>query len=267
MSLPTTEFWKVSESGGVARLQLARPTLRNALDAQTIQEGIALVDALGVSETVRVIVLSGEGTHFCAGADLNYMKKMREATEDENIQDAARLGALFHRIATCPKPVVARVHGAAMGGGAGLVAAADVAVAASGTAFAFTEVRLGIIPAVISPYLIRRMGAACLRRAVLTGYRFDANEALRLGLVDAVAGASEAELDEVVESIVADFLVAGPKAVTAAKALLDIVAGMSLENAGGETARRIARIRTTPEAQEGMASFLEKRKPNWVVGS
>ena len=266
MTLPATQYWKVSEDQGAVRLTLARPALRNALDAQTIQEGIALIDALAARDDVRVIVLAGEGTHFCAGADLNYMKQMREATEDQNIADAVKLGTLFHRIATCPKPVVARVHGAAMGGGAGLVAAADVAVATADTAFAFTEVRLGIIPAVISPYLIRRMGAAKMRRAVLTGYRFDAQEALRLGLVDALAP-DEAELDRVVDGIVADFRAAGPKAVTAAKQLLDMVAGMSLENAGGETARRIARIRTTPEAQEGMASFLEKRKPSWVAGS
>lgn len=266
MTLPEAQLWKVAVDKGVARLTLARPALRNALDAQTIQEGIALVDALAAQDDVRVIVLAGEGTHFCAGADLNYMKQMRDATEDQNIADAGRLGALFHRIATCPKPVVARVHGAAVGGGAGLVAAADIAVSTADTVFAFSEVRLGIIPAVISPYLIRRMGAARSRRAILTGYRFDAAEALRLGLVDAVA-ANEADLDRQVDGIVADFLACGPKAVTAAKQLLDMVAGMSLENAGGETARRIARIRTTPEAQEGMASFLEKRKPNWVVGS
>jgi len=255
--------WKQSESRGVVTLSLARPELRNALDEKTISDGIALFDQLAVQEDVRVIVLKGEGTHFCAGADLNYMKKMRDATLDQNEQDAVRLGNLFHRIATCPKPVVTRVHGAAMGGGAGLVAASDIAVAAADCAFAFTEVRLGIIPAVISPYLIRRMGAAKLRRAVLTGYRFDAAEALRLGLVDAVAPA--AELDALVESIVADFLAAGPRAVTAAKQLLDTVAGMSLENAAADTARRIARIRTTPEAQEGMASFLEKRKPQWTA--
>lgn len=267
MTLPATQYWKVAEASGVVRLALARPALRNALDAQTITEGIALFDALSERDDVRVIIVSGEGSHFCAGADLNYMKKMRDATQDENEQDAIRLGNLFHRIASCPRPVVARVHGAAVGGGAGLVAAADIAVAAADTVFAFTEVRLGIIPAVISPYLIRRMGAARLRRAVLTGYRFDATEALRLGLIDAVTPAGAGELDRVVDGIAADFLVAGPKAVTAAKQLLDMVSVMTLENAGGDAARRIARIRCTPEAQEGMASFLEKRKPSWMAES
>jgi methylglutaconyl-CoA hydratase len=248
------------------RLSLAPPQLRNALDAETIHEGIALFDALGARDDVRVIILRGEGTHFCAGADLNYMTKMRDATMDENEQDAVRLGNLFHRIASCPKPVVARVHGAAMGGGAGLVAAADIAVASVDCVFAFTEVRLGIIPAVISPYLIRRMGPALLRRAVLTGYRFDAAEALRLGLIDAVAPLPAEQLDGLVDEIAGDLLAAGPKAVSAAKSLLDTVAGMSIENAVADTARRIARIRCTPEAQEGMQSFLDKRKPNWVVG-
>jgi methylglutaconyl-CoA hydratase len=262
-----SQNWLVTEKKSVVTLSLARPELRNALDEKTIIEGIALFDQLSTRDDVRVIVLKGEGTHFCAGADLNYMKKMRDATLDENEQDAVRLGNLFHRIATCPKPVVARVHGAAVGGGAGLLAAADIAVAAENTVFAFSEVRLGIIPAVISPYLIRRMGPAKLRRAVLTGYRFDAAEALRLGLIDAIAPLPLADLDKMVDDIVDDFLAAGPKAVSAAKLLLDTVTGMSLENAGPETARRIARIRTTPEAQEGMASFLEKRKPNWVAGS
>lgn len=267
MTQPPHQNWSVSEARGVVRLSLARPELRNALEAQTIQEGIALFDWVSARDDVRVVVLRGEGTHFCAGADLNYMKKMRDASLEENEQDAVKLGNLFHRIAQCPKPVVARVHGAAMGGGAGLVAAADIAVASEDTLFAFTEVRLGIIPAVISPYLIRRMGAAKLRRAVLTGYRFDAAEALRLGLVDAVAPLPLSELDRMVDDIAADLMVAGPKAVTAAKQLLDTVAGMSVENAAAETARRIARIRCTPEAQEGMASFLEKRKPDWVGGA
>jgi methylglutaconyl-CoA hydratase len=267
MTQPAHRFWSVSETKGVVKLALARPELRNALDAQTIQEGIALIDWVSARDDVRVVVLSGEGTHFCAGADLNYMKKMRDASLEENEQDAVRLGNLFGKIASCPKPVIARVHGAAMGGGSGLVAAADISVAAEDTVFAFTEVRLGIIPAVISPYLIRRMGAARLRRAVLTGYRFDAEEALRLGLIDAVAPLPLADLDRMVDEIAQDLLAAGPKAVTAAKQLLDTVSGMSLELAAAETARRIARIRCTPEAQEGMASFLEKRKPSWVGGA
>lgn len=255
--------WNVSVAGGVARLTLARASVRNALDDTTIQEGRTLVEEIGSRSDVRVVVIAGEGAVFCAGADLNYMKLMRDASPGQNESDARSLGGLFHAVARCPRPVIARVHGAAMGGGLGLVAACDIAVAAEGTTFALSEVRLGIIPAVISPFLVRRAGAGRLRRVFLTGARFDCAEALRLGLVDQVVAPDA--LDTAVEALVQDVLQAGPVAVGEAKALLDTVEGMSLEDALPETARRIARVRAGPEAQEGMAAFLEKRKPHWTV--
>jgi methylglutaconyl-CoA hydratase len=259
---PIGRNWSLDVAHGVARLALARPQVRNALDADTIREGLEAFRELASRRDVRVVVLRGEGSVFCAGADLNYMKAMRDATAADNERDAQQLGSLFATVAGCSKPVIARVHGAALGGGAGLVAACDVAVTAEDTSFAFSEVRLGVIPAVISPYLVRRMGATRLRRAVLTGYRFDAAEAHRLGLVDVVS--TLGDLDRDVDEIAADFLAAGPEAVAAAKDLLDFVAHVRPADAAAEIARRIARIRTTAEAQEGMAAFLEKRRPSWA---
>jgi methylglutaconyl-CoA hydratase len=252
----------IEKDGSVARLCLARPEVRNALDGALLH---AISDALGRIESdpgVRVVVLASRGAAFSAGADLASMKKMATATAEENRADARALGAVFHRIASFPKPVIARVQGPAIGGGVGLVAACDLVVAAEEAFFAFSEVRLGIVPAVISPFCIRRLGPARARRLFLTGERIDARRALEYGLVDRVVSAEN--LDGAVTEAVEHLLEAAPGALAAAKQLVDTVAGASLTDALEYTADLIARLRAGAEAKEGMTAFLEKRSPGWA---
>jgi methylglutaconyl-CoA hydratase len=252
----------IEKDGSVARLYLARPEVRNALDGALLH---AISDALGQIESdpqVRVVVLASRGAAFSAGADLASMKKMATATADENRADARALGAVFHRIASFPKPVVARVQGPAIGGGVGLVAACDLVVAAEEAFFSFSEVRLGIVPAVISPFCIRRLGPARARRLFLTGERVDARRALEYGLIDRVVNAES--LDGAVAEALAQLLEGAPGALAAAKQLVDTVAGASLGDALEYTADLIARLRAGAEAKEGMAAFLEKRSPGWA---
>jgi methylglutaconyl-CoA hydratase len=226
-----------------------------------VRELTDAVQDLGSREDVRVIVLGGRGEVFCAGADLAWMRPMADFSRDENLADARRLAELFRVVDESPKPVVARVHGAALGGGAGLVAAADISVASEATRFGFTEVRLGLIPAVISPYVCARIGVTAARELFLTGERFGAERARELRLVSHVVG--EADLDEAVAGRVAELLRAGPRAVSAAKALVRAVARGPSAEVEADVIERIAEIRTTPEAQEGIRAFLEKRKPDW----
>ncbi len=244
----------------VARITLRRPEVRNALDEVMIAE---LARAFGgLAPSVRAVVLAGEGPAFCAGADAAWMKKSRAYTEEENVRDAAALAAMLRAVDECPRPVLARVHGAALGGGSGLVAACDIAVAEEGAIFGFTEVRLGLVPAVISTFVLPRIGIGAARRYFLTGERFGAKEAREMGLVHEVAGAGA--LDARVDALVAEILQAGPEAVATAKRLLREVPGLSREQAFEHTARLIARVRAGAEAQEGLEAFLEKRKPRWV---
>jgi methylglutaconyl-CoA hydratase len=217
---------------------------------------------LGTIDTVRVIVLGGRGPSFCAGGDLQWMKAMASFTPEENLREAQAMADLFFTVYNSPKPVVARVHGAALGGGSGLVAASDIAVAALGTQFGFTEVRVGIVPAVISPYVLSKIGESAARELFLTGERFEAVRALEIGLVRAAV--PEEDLDAVVEGRVSELLKAGPRAVAEAKALIREVSFKRVEDVQRYTVERIADIRVTPEAQEGMRAFLEKRKPSWT---
>ena len=253
---------RIEREGDVLTLVLDRPEVRNALDEELIG---ALTHALredAAAEGVRVVVLRGEGKVFCAGADLAYMRRLADAAEEANLSDARRLGALFTAISSCPRPVIARVHGAAIGGGVGLVAAADLVVAAEGTKFGFTEVRLGIVPGVISPFAVRRLGPAVARRLFLTGEIFPAEEALRHGLVDEVHGADD--LDGAVGAAVDRLRVGGPRAQAAVKRLVDEIAALPLEVAVEHTPEHIARQRATAEAREGFAAFFEKRRPAWA---
>ena len=252
---------RLDHDGDVLTVTLARPDVRNALDERAIEELTAALRGPASEPEVRFVVLRGEGKAFCAGADLQYMRRLADADEDTNVVDAERLGALFHGIATCPHPVIAAVHGAAMGGGVGLVAAADVVVATRGTKFGFTEVRLGIVPGVISPYALRRLGPATARRLFLTGEIFDAEAALDLGLVDEVVDVEA--LDGAIATWIGRLRVGGPKAQTAVKQLLEDVIGVSLHDAVARTPQHIARQRATDEAKEGFASFFEKRPPSW----
>jgi methylglutaconyl-CoA hydratase len=243
----------VGRDGPVLRLRLTRPERRNAFDAALIAE---LTEAFGDVGDARAVVLSGEGPSFCAGADVEWMRASADLSYDDNLADALRLRAMLEAIDGFPAPVVARVQGHALGGGCGLVACCDVAVAAEDAIFAFSEVKLGVVPAVISPFALARIGASAARRYFLTGERFDARTALRIGLVHELV--PEDELDVAVERVVGELSSAGPEAVRAAKRLV-LDAPLSAE----ETARRIAERRTTTEGQEGLRAFLERRPPSW----
>lgn len=249
--------------GPVARVWLNRPAARNAFDGLMVSELRTVLFDLRNLDEVRVIVLAGRGPAFCAGADLEWMRAMASFSRDENLREAQALADLFFTVYESPKPVVCRVHGAALGGGSGLVAACDLAVAELGTQFGFTEVRLGIVPAVISPYVLGKIGESAARELFLTGERFEAARAQEIGLVrQAVPGA---DLDAVVEGRVAELLKAGPRAQAEAKALIREVAWRRPEDVQRYTVERIADLRVSAEGQEGMRAFLEKRKPGWMA--
>ncbi|TML74168.1 MAG: hypothetical protein E6G13_01260 [Actinobacteria bacterium] len=240
---------RVVRDGVILRVTLAKPERRNAFDAELIRE---LTDAFGDVGDARVVVLAGEGPSFCAGADVEWQRASIDLSYDENVDDALRLYRMCETIDRCAAPVVARVHGYALGGGSGLVACSDVAVAAPDAVFGFSEVKLGIIPAVISPFVLPRIGTHA-RRYFLTGERFDAETARRIGLISEVA----TDLDGAIERILADLLAGGPAAVRAAKELV------RTRPAGDETARIAAHLRSGDEGQEGLRAFLEKRAPGW----
>jgi methylglutaconyl-CoA hydratase len=247
---------------GVARVWLNRPEVRNAFDGLMVTELRWVLTKLDSDESVRVVVLGGRGPVFSAGADLDWMKAVAGFGRADNVREAASMADLFLAIHRSPKPVVGRVHGAALGGGAGLVAACDIAVAALGTRFGFTEVRLGLVPAVISPYVLGKIGESATRELFLTGERFEAPKALQIGLVRAAV--PEADLDEAVDGFVRELLQAGPRALAEVKALLGEVKGQRAEDVRHATIERIASLRASPEGQEGLRAFLEKRKPDWV---
>ncbi|MGH3103759.1 MAG: enoyl-CoA hydratase-related protein [Gaiellaceae bacterium] len=242
---------RTERDGDVLRITLSRPEARNAFDAALIAE---LAEAFVDVGRARAVVLAGDGPSFSAGADVEWMRAAVELGYAENIADALALRRMLEAIDLCPAPVVARVQGHALGGGCGLVACADIAVAAEDAVFAFSEAKLGIIPAVISPFALAKIGQGAARRFFLTGERFDAQTALRIGLVHEVA----ADLDEAVGRIVGELLSAGPKAARAAKRLV-----LEAPLDGPETARRIAERRTSDEGQEGLRAFLERRPPAW----
>lgn len=247
----------------VATITLNRPDVRNAFNEHVIAEIALAFDELGRNEIVRAIVLAANGPAFCAGADLNWMKKMAGYSHSENHDDAMRLADMLRTIYLCPKPVVAKVQGDCYAGGMGLVAACDIAVAAEPANFCLSEVKLGLIPATISPYVIKAMGENAARRYFLTAERFGAQEAKRIGFVHEVV-APEA-LDTCVAGIVKSLVTNSPNAVREAKALVRDIAGQPVTDALlQDTAGRIANIRASEEGREGVASFLEKRKPSWL---
>jgi methylglutaconyl-CoA hydratase len=248
--------------GPVARVWLNRPETRNAFDGLMVTELRKTLFDLGSLDQVRVVVLGGRGPSFCAGGDLQWMKAAAGFTREENLREAQALADLFFTVYNSPKPIVARVQGAALGGGSGLVAASDIPVAALGTQFGFTEVRLGIVPAVISPYVIGKIGESAVRELFLTGERFEAVRAAEIGLIRAAVPPED--LDAAVEGRVQELLQAGPRAVAEAKALIREVAWKRVEDVQRYTVERISDLRVSAEGQEGMRAFLEKRKPNWV---
>ncbi|HLX20012.1 MAG TPA: enoyl-CoA hydratase-related protein [Gaiellaceae bacterium] len=241
---------RVERDGAVLRITLARPDSRNAFDASLIGE---LAEAFVDVGRSRAVILAGDGPSFSAGADVDWMRSSVDLSFEENVADANALRRMLESIDACPAPVVARVQGHALGGGAGLVAAADIGIAGRDALFAFSEVKLGIIPAVISPFALAKVGPGAARRYFLTGERFDADTALRIGLVHEVAD----DLDGAVDRVVAELLSAGPQAARWAKRLL------RERPDGPETARWIAERRASDEGQEGLRAFLEKRKPEW----
>jgi len=251
--------------GVVARLTLARPEVHNALDASLIADLRRTFDELAreAPTELRVVILAGDGPSFCAGADIAWMRAAMALEREANEQDAMAAADMYEAIDTCPAPVVARVHGAALGGGAGLCAAADLVIAESGTRFGFTETRLGLLPAVIAPFVIAKIGESQARALFPGGRRFDAVRAQRIGLVHEIVE-GEAALDMAVDAAVADLLAAGPTASRAAKSIVREVRGLPHGSTKWHTARAIARQRTTAEAQEGFRAFSEKRRPAWA---
>jgi methylglutaconyl-CoA hydratase len=241
---------RIEREGSVLRVTLARPERRNAFDAGLIR---ALTEAFADVGDARVVVLAGDGESFCAGADIEWQRSAIDLSYEENVEDALRLHAMLEAIDSCPAPVVARIQGYCLGGGCGLAASVDVALAADDATFGFSEVKLGIVPAVISPFVLSRIGEGAARRYFLTGERFDAATAFHIGLVHEVA----ADLDEAVERVAGELLGSGPEAIRAAKALIRARPG------GDEAAHIAAQLRTSEEGQAGLRAFLEKRPAPW----
>lgn len=252
-----------SESKDAARwLILDRPEIRNALSAELVGQAREALRAAVADPAVRSIVITGAGSAFSAGADLNEMKASRSATFQENVDNALGTSSLFYEIASAPKPVIARVHGPARAGALGIISACDITVAAGGISFAFTEARLGIAPAMISPFVIRRVGAARAQRLFLTGETFSAEDAERFGLIDRVVAPEK--LDETVESICRDLTRCGPTALALVKEIVSTVLSGTTESNRRYTAETLAKMRARDEGQEGMAAFFEKRPPRWA---
>jgi len=254
---------RVEREGARARVVLARPAVRNAFNAELIARLRDAFVALGTDAALRVVVLEGEGKAFCGGADVNWMRGSLALSEEENVRDAEAMSDMYRAIDRCPKPVIAKVHGAALGGGAGLCAVADAVVAERETVFGFTETKLGIIPAVISPFVLAKIGASHARRLFLSGERFDARRAAAIGLVHEVVDAGA--LEGTVDAIAGELESAGPQAVAAAKRLIVTVAAASYEESRAITAQAIARRRTSEEGQEGLRAFLERRRAGWTA--
>ena len=253
----------ISRVGHCATVTLNRPEVRNAFNDEVIAELTQAFSQLGQDPDVRAIVLAAEGTAFCAGADLHWMRRMADYSQAENLADAAQLAEMLRVIYTCPKPTVARIQGDVYAGGMGLVAACDMAVSVDTANYCLSEVKLGLYPATISPYVIRAMGARAAHRYFLTAERFDAAEALRIGYVHAVVPV--AQLDDQVTQITQALVNASPNAVKECKTLLQDVAGHDIDAALiDHTVQGIAGIRASAEGKEGVQSFLQKRKPNWV---
>lgn len=245
----------------VARITFNRPEVRNAFNSEMISEISSLFAEINTRDDIRVVVMTGEGKAYCAGADLKWMVDVLNYSYDENLEDSKNLAGMFYNINNCPFPTIARVNGAAIGGGCGLVAVCDIVIASNKALFSLSEVKIGLVPACISPYVIRRMGDRYSREYFLTGERIGVEKALAAGLVNEVV--SEDELDAAVDRRVKRLLSSGPKALAWCKQLLQNVPSMPEKEAGEYTAEVIAKLRMGDEGQEGMKAFFEKRKPNW----
>lgn len=252
---------RCEKEGRVARIVFSRPEVHNAFNNDMIAETLDVVRVLQKPSDVRVVVLTGGGKSFCAGADVNWMRRVMDFSFEENYEESLKLAELMYSVYSLDLPTIAMINGAAIGGGMGFVATADIAVAASNARFSLSEVKLGLVPACISPYVIRKAGEATCRRLMLTGERIDAQEALKVGLVNEVVEPNE--LESTVRGFVDGLISSGPGAIAACKKLLREVPGMTLEEAKKFTAECLAHLRMSDEGQEGMRAFLEKRKPSW----
>lgn len=255
------ETLKYQKDGPVGRVTFNRPKVHNAFNATLITEMASLFAELAEDEDLRVVILTGEGKSFCAGADLNWMRQVVEQSFDENLAESNALADLFDQIYRFKRPIVGRINGAAIGGGTGFVAVCDIAVAASTAKFSFSEVKIGVVPACIGPYVIKKMGEGKARELFITGERMDAERALQVGLVNKVVDPDR--LDSEIDQLIQSLLSSGPEAVAMAKRLVSEVPAMSSEEFKPYTAEMIARLRISKEGQEGMDAFLNKRKPNW----
>lgn len=253
---------RLTRDGVVARIALNRPDIRNAFNDQMLADLREVFGAIRDDDGVRVVVLTGEGKAFCAGADVHWLKRVVDYTYEENYEDSLNLANMLHEVYTCPKPVIGRINGAAIGGGTGVVAVCDIAIASEDAVFAFTETKLGLTPAAISPYLLKRMGERNLREYFLTGERFSAARAAEMGLVNSVVPTDE--LDTAVNAKIELIVSGGPNALAASKELIREIGERLLADNGPYTAEIITKLRVSDEGQEGMKSFLEKRKPRWA---
>ncbi len=263
MDYPNFETLELARDGAVLELRLNRPDKRNAFNGTVVDDLKTCFTATNDDASTRVVKLSGNGKSFSSGADLTWMTEQAELPEAENAASAKHMAEMFLSIARCKKPVVVRIHGHALGGGSGLTAAADIAITADTTLFGLTEVKLGIVPAVISPFVIQKIGVGRARALFLTGERFDGREAERIGLVH--KSVPEDQLDGEVDRVIGELLSSGPSAVASAKGLIQTMGSMSLEDAIPITSKWIAQVRSTPEAKDGMTAFLERRKPGWMT--
>lgn len=261
--MTTERYIEVDRRGAVATVTVRRPEVHNAFDERVIQQLKTAFDSFRDDHRARVIVLSGEGRSFSAGADLAWMRRAAELGEEANRWDAAALAAMLRAVAECPQPVVARVQGSAFGGGIGLVAAADIAIAAESARFGFTEVRLGLVPATIAPYIIAKIGPGWALRLFLTGERFTATQALAIGLVHQVV--PDEELDNAIQAVVTSLLAGGPHAQMLCKELVRYISAADRSAVDNYTSGLIARVRTSDEGREGVRAFLEKRQPVWYT--
>eukprot|EP01098_Paradermamoeba_levis_P008983 TRINITY_DN3711_c0_g1_i1.p1 TRINITY_DN3711_c0_g1~~TRINITY_DN3711_c0_g1_i1.p1 ORF type:complete len:307 (-),score=90.52 TRINITY_DN3711_c0_g1_i1:135-1010(-) len=266
-------FLEVNQTGGVVRVSFNRPKLHNAFNEEVIRELTETFDSINkllttttTGQLPRAVVLSGHGSSFSAGADLNWMKKMVNYSKEENERDSGALFEMILGIKNCHLPVIGRINGPALGGGAGLVAACDFAFAVNSATFGFTEVKLGLIPAVISPFVMAKIGQANCSRYFLTGEKFDATEAKRIGLIQEHFQ-NEEEMDKKIQGVLHEISISSPAAVTRAKKLIEKVSGMNLQDEQTKkfVASEIAAARVSKEGQDGLSSFLERRKPSWIV--
>ena len=258
MKYQTIELLKEKD---VVTVILNRPDVHNAMSETLMKELTSCFQDLSKDISIRAIILTGKGKSFCAGADLNWMKSMANYSKEENIKDSRLLVSLYDSIYNCPKPVIGRVNGHAFGGGLGLFAVCDIVIAVPNCKFAFSEVNLGIIPSVISTYIIRRLSLSCMRRLFITGERFDTEYANQIGLVDFIA--TEEEIDEIISKYVEILCSSGPIAVKEVKKLIDKCEKMDVDSYKDHTVEKISELRISKEGQEGIKAFLEKRKPKW----